>query len=200
MKLARFLIYGLQDPITLELRYIGKSSRGMHRPQVHLKLVERPRTHKQRWINRLIRDGQMPLPFVLEELTTQAALDEAERFWIAYWRSIGARLTNATDGGDGWALGDRNPMHNPVAKARFSAANKGRKFKPAHKENHLRAVRRPEVRAAHAEGTRRRWEDPEYRRRMSEVSKRENARRWADPEYCTRVKARIAEANRRRAR
>lgn len=37
MKLkSKFLIYGLTDPITDELRYIGRSSSGLNRPRQHL--------------------------------------------------------------------------------------------------------------------------------------------------------------------
>ena len=43
---------------------------------------------------------------VLEEIETHAGLLEAERWWIRYLRGLGAKLYNATDGGEG-SLGRR---------------------------------------------------------------------------------------------
>ena len=143
---SRFIVYGLCDPITDELRYIGKSSNGLSRPKRHITLIEKPRTHKQRWINGLLRAGVAPEIVVLEVLANASELDEWERWWIAYWRFIGGRLTNATDGGDGWAVGDRNPMRNPEARERHRAAMKGRPFSPQHKRNHALAVSAVKVR------------------------------------------------------
>jgi len=48
-------IYGLIDPRTREVRYIGKSARGMQRPLEHSKpcYLRRDRTHKANWIREL---------------------------------------------------------------------------------------------------------------------------------------------------
>ena len=44
---------------------------------------------------------------VLEECASDAEMNEAEQFHIAYWRFIGARLTNGTEGGDGMIAGTK---------------------------------------------------------------------------------------------
>ena len=44
---------------------------------------------------------------VLEECVSDVAMNEAEQFHIAYWRFIGARLTNGTEGGDGMIAGTK---------------------------------------------------------------------------------------------
>jgi hypothetical protein len=51
--------------------------------------------------------------------------DEAEMFYIAYFKMLGARLTNSTDGGEG--------LSNPSEEVRrkIGLANLGRKGKPA---------------------------------------------------------------------
>jgi hypothetical protein len=70
-----------------------------------------------------------------------------ERHWIAKLLRDGVRLTNATEGGDGFAYGDKNPMRNPEAVARYIESNKGRKLSA-------------ETRLRQAEGAKRRWRRP----------------------------------------
>ncbi len=183
----RFLIYGLGDPFTDELRYVGKSSSGLARPRKHIAITESPTTHKQRWVNKVMRANGRPEIHVLEEFACQSELDEAERFWIAYWKFIGGNLTNATDGGDGC---DRNAMRNPEALARYSLANKGRRLTPEH-------------RARIAAGNRRRYEDPEQR--AQNAGDRNPAKR---PDVGAKISAKnkgikrphLAEFNRQRAK
>jgi hypothetical protein len=129
-----------------------------------------------------------PEVFVIEELPKDSSydqLDEAERFWIAYFRFIGANLTNATDGGDGWALGDHNPMRNPIAKAKFSAKNKGRKLTEEHKARQREAWQRPETRQKWMASMANVFSDPVYIEKQHNAGKRTSQ----DP--------RIAEARRR---
>lgn len=59
--------------------------------------------HKANWLRQLLAVGLRPEVEVLETHETAEALVEAEKHFIAYFRSIGCRLTNQTDGGDGIA-------------------------------------------------------------------------------------------------
>lgn len=52
-----------------------------------------------RWINELRRAEVEPDIFEIETISVN--WQEAEQFWIAYYKSIGANLCNATAGGDG---------------------------------------------------------------------------------------------------
>jgi hypothetical protein len=98
------LIYGLIDPRTRFIRYIGKSSSGPNRPKQHARTTlpnTKPTstTHCQRWIHSL---QKLQLSFeivILEVLDGQASLDEAECWWIAFGRACGWRLTNHHEGG-----------------------------------------------------------------------------------------------------
>jgi len=36
MKVSKYIIYGLSHPLTNEIRYIGKSCKGMERPGEHM--------------------------------------------------------------------------------------------------------------------------------------------------------------------
>jgi len=100
---SRFLIYGLIDPRDGQLRYVGKSLTGMRRPIVHAEpaRLRKDRTYKANWIRSLQAVGLDYEVEVLEECDTVDALNEAERFFIGYFRMVGARLTNLTVGGEG---------------------------------------------------------------------------------------------------
>lgn len=119
------LIYGLADPRTGQIRYVGKSSSGLKRPQAHAKPSElKGRTHKVRWIRELQAEG---LTYGVQVLSVCEPddLDDAEIFCIAYGRHQGWPLTNATDGGDGQS---RGYVPSPEACAKLSAAGRGRSF------------------------------------------------------------------------
>jgi CelD/BcsL family acetyltransferase involved in cellulose biosynthesis len=86
------------------------------------------RNHKEHWVASVIRSGFRPGVVVLEECTAAHELNEAERFYIAYFRFLGCRLTNATEGGEG-APG----VHvSEASRAKMSAARRGRKKSPEH--------------------------------------------------------------------
>jgi hypothetical protein len=98
---GKFIIYGLIDPITGHLRYVGKSCSGLKRPQQHTAPSRTDgRTYKECWIRGLRTQGLRPAIVVLQE-TDREILSGAEVFWIAYFRAMGCPLTNLTDGGDG---------------------------------------------------------------------------------------------------
>jgi predicted GIY-YIG superfamily endonuclease len=91
------VIYALCDPDTNEVRYIGQTKDLKHRLCEHFSA--RSKLYRDCWIRSLERD---PSHFILEECDTREELNEAERFWIDWYRRCGfARLTNLTDGGGG---------------------------------------------------------------------------------------------------
>lgn len=94
MILKQHLIYALCDPRTDEVRYIGQSSCGIIRPK------QRHAARCWSWEENLSVEGLKPVIEILEECSLDA-LNDAEIFWISYWRMIGAKLTNLTDGGEG---------------------------------------------------------------------------------------------------
>jgi hypothetical protein len=101
---SRFLVYGLFDPRSRELRYIGKSSSGLRRPRNHCKetdLKRHGRTPKTAWIRSLLSLGLRPLVMVLSEHPSADTLYEEEQRIIKLFRGKGAALKNLTDGGPG---------------------------------------------------------------------------------------------------
>lgn len=104
MTTGKFLIYGLFDPRNGELRYVGKSSSGLKRPKEHWKpsaLGSGRNRWKISWLQQVLEAGSEPEVAVLESLENSDRLSEAEQWHIAYWRSLGCRLTNLTSGGEG---------------------------------------------------------------------------------------------------
>src|SRR6266567_497829 len=105
----KFLIYSLHEPGSEEVRYAGRSSSGLSRPGEHLREAKAKRDDgtwsSQLYVNRWIRslEGLVFEIRVVEEWdgtgTSNSWLNERERYWIAFFRARGDRLTNATDGG-----------------------------------------------------------------------------------------------------
>lgn len=118
-----FYIYGLVDPDTVEVRYIGKSVKPHDRLRSHIN--EPPSNcHRSHWIQALKRQGKEPGLVIFEEVWGEWPWQESERYWIARGKSLGWRLTNNTSGGDGV------PDLSPAARARIAAAWRGRKHRP----------------------------------------------------------------------
>lgn len=116
----QYLVYGLIDPRTRLIRYVGKSSSGLTRPRMHSQPRSlKPKSHKNAWLRGLFASGGTYEIVILETLEdpkalgslcwwragdapeNNAALNDAECWWIAYGRALGWPLTNLTDGGDG---------------------------------------------------------------------------------------------------
>lgn len=104
--MEKFIIYGLIDPTTEEVRYIGKSSSGLVRARAHLKpsqLNSNSNRHKNNWLSAAKKSGKIEI-LIFEQLDLEVQLNEAEKKWIAYARSVGWRLTNIKEGGIGGPL------------------------------------------------------------------------------------------------
>lgn len=164
MKEANNIIYVLVDPRTGEFRYIGMTRFGLSRPKMHSGLAENgERSHKANWIRQL---HSLDLEYEVEVLEILLAIEDlplAEIKWISCYRGMGARLTNATDGGEGML----NPLEDLRSKLALGA-----------KESWT-----PERGVKLAEVNRAREYTPEDRARLSAAQKK----RYSDP--CEREKA-----------
>lgn len=99
--LSRFLVYGLIDPRTAELRYVGKSSRGMIRPKRHLSDYGRKGgVYRCCWLRQLYKEGLLPSILVLKECQSEDEVLIQEKILIALFKEFGFDLTNLTDGGE----------------------------------------------------------------------------------------------------
>jgi hypothetical protein len=100
---SKYLIYGLVDPRTDDIRYIGQSSRGLARPHSHgwVSALRTRKTHTTAWIKSLRRAGFDYTVVILEVVNHKNLLGVAERRWIRCARELGWHLTNHTEGGEG---------------------------------------------------------------------------------------------------
>lgn len=138
-----FIIYGLSEKGSSEIRYIGKSSWGLKRcnnykyPSYRKRLSHLPVI---RWLNKIFAAGSDYQIHILEETQpSQEELNLAEIRWIKKGRDEGWNLLNCTDGGDG-TWGHR---HTPEALAKIGAASKGNKYALGNRFRH-RNRRTPE--------------------------------------------------------
>jgi len=90
-------IYGLEDPTIDEIRYVGKTTNLKNRLYDHIHTQD-VNKHKKSWIASLIEIGAKPKMIILEK-TNETEWEEREKYWIAYGREKGWRLTNIADGG-----------------------------------------------------------------------------------------------------
>lgn len=105
--LHQVVIYGLVDPRTNQLRYIGQTRRKLEkRLSQHITAAKRGTSlHSSAWIRGLVDGGLSPECFVVETLYNQDDANSAEQFWIEYFKFIGCDLVNRAIGGGqvrGW--------------------------------------------------------------------------------------------------
>ncbi len=89
-------IYGLIDPRTKELRYIGNTvSRLRQRFRLHIidAVGKEAANPNAQWIRELNLRCLQPDCFEIETVPV-AESQEAEQFWIGYFSALGARLLN----------------------------------------------------------------------------------------------------------
>lgn len=213
--MSKFLVYGLRDPITYEIRYVGKSCSGHNRPRQHFtKKVEiEAKTHKAKWVRSLLSKGMTPEVVVLETgFSNNKELIASEIKWIALGRdALGARFTNATLGGDGadsesarkrqvmlWTdsayrerltASIREFSTKPAHRAKLSIVFKRVYDDPIYRQKAL-ALRRKESRdpivlKRRKDGQKIAFSDPEYKKKRSELAKA----LWKDPYFRDRVLA-----------
>lgn len=133
------VIYGLVDPRTGYLRYIGQSKRLGKRFWRHCHPLPNDRSHRGCWLRGLLANKLEPQ---LIELEFAGSPDEAallEAFWIASLRAAGADLVNITDGEK--APSRRGYVLTAEHKAKIAAAHIGIRPDEATREK-MRAARK----------------------------------------------------------
>jgi hypothetical protein len=112
-----FFIYTLSDPISNEIKYIGKTKNLKNRLWSHMSPcnLKRSWTSKNKWLRYLKNNGLKPIMEVLDE-GDENNIDDLEIYWIAQFKAWGFKLKNETNGGQ-----------NPTPK--------GSKLKEKHIEN-----------------------------------------------------------------
>lgn len=162
-------IYGFADPRNGALRYVGQTRQPVHRRlKDHLKSNFRSRVRD--WLRKLRSIGMKPVIQILESDVVESDVNDAEVFWIAYFKSTGAVLLNMTDGG-----GFENKSRE--ACMRIAEKLRGRK-RPAWimerlRQSNIGRVPSAETRAKMAAAQRGRKHSLETRLKMSASAPRE---------------------------
>lgn len=100
MILDKIHIYGLTEPNSEFVRYVGYAKNLDGRFRSHLKEAAiKAGTHKLYWLRKLFREGKQP-GIVTLEVTTVEHRVEREQYWIAKLK-LTNNLVNSTKGGDG---------------------------------------------------------------------------------------------------
>lgn len=96
-------IYGLKDPNTNEIKYIGKTELTLKkRLYYHIwSLKKCSNKHKINWFKKLLKENKKPIIFLIEEVDFDLWKDR-EKFWISEMRKEGCKLVNYADGGEGY--------------------------------------------------------------------------------------------------
>ena len=196
-------IYGLYDPRTNALRYIGKTIDSKIRLMAHL--CETTNTHKNHWLRGLKKLSLKPEMRILETIENSDDNDwqERERWWISAAFASGDPLTNLDAGGRSGLLKCEE------TRAKMSAAATGRvmsresveKMKAAKLANFTEEVRErmrlaqlgkrrtPEQRAAHSIALQGRRVSEETKRKIGAANKISRERYLAEhPPKCRHPK------------
>jgi len=165
-------IYVLKDPRNTSIRYVGWSKNPIARLRAHLNDSRKLRSHKDKWVNLLKRNGLVPIIEIIEQTTKP---QEREIYWISRLRADGHKLTNATDGGEG-ALGLTVSAENRRKSSdRLTKKNQEKEFKEA---NAKRAAARMRILAKDKEHQLKIWTDANRIRQSKLMAKLNN-----DPDF-----------------
>lgn len=75
-----YIIYGLKDPRTDEIKYVGKSVQGIKRAKSHITHSHNPLVNE--WINELKLNNYIPEIIILENVLDWSELIDKEKYWI----------------------------------------------------------------------------------------------------------------------
>src|SRR6478609_5586382 len=96
----RVHIYILIDPITLKIRYIGRTTNSLNKRLIgHLSKSKKGKTHKDYWLQKLMREGYIPIIKLYKTITGWKESHKYEQKLINKAINFGWDLTNSDDRG-----------------------------------------------------------------------------------------------------
>jgi hypothetical protein len=183
-----YTIYGVADPRTGDIRYIGQTKNVKARRKSHISGSCSGKTLPvSRWERKLRQEGVLPTFVILQEGIGREDINRLEAEWIAKGRAEGWSLLNLIDGATsephGCPLSDerrakiaesmRRRWEDPAFRAEKTAKIRVAMAEPGYAEKHRAAivgrVLSDETKAKVSEGVRALWEDPEYRSSQGEA-------------------------------
>lgn len=134
------IVYTITDPITNEVRYVGKTMQGEQRFRDHLKKSSlKHNSHKNQWLKTILVQNLKPIFSVVEAFTDPNDLYEAEKRWVKHYKDLGCNLTNLTEGGDGTHgyKHSEDSLNVMSQKRKEWHANLSEPFVPVNKKNNV---------------------------------------------------------------
>lgn len=131
--MGKVYIYGLVDKSKNELKYIGKSINPQSRYRKHLQDSNKKISYKDKWVHSLLENNNKPELLIIDEVD-EVNWEFWEKHYISYYKSIGCKLTNISEGGE-------NPPSaygrkwTPEQIKKNSESNKGKKRSEETKRN-----------------------------------------------------------------
>lgn len=135
-------LYALIDPLHPDAtRYIGKTKKPIStRLAEHIADAKRGlKNYRCTWIRSVLAEGRRPVAVLLQ--IVDGAGGSEEQGLIAAYRGVRARLTNGTDGGEGWETMSPEVVqkilasrawysHPPAVREKISSSKKGKPIHP----------------------------------------------------------------------
>jgi group I intron endonuclease len=113
-------IYSLRDPREESIRYIGLTTRELNkRLNEHLSID--CKFYKGNWIKSILKNNLIPIIELIEDNLTLENAKLKEKQYILLYKSLGAKLTNLTNGGEGTS----GYKHSNITKEILSVKRKG---------------------------------------------------------------------------
>jgi hypothetical protein len=122
-------IYALTDPRPGDLHvYIGKADNPKKRYAQHSNKAHSDKTYKAAWLRSLVKNGLKPGLQIVAEVPA-LEWENWETTFIRWYRALGWKVVNTTDGGDG--------ISNPTAavRAKLRSAKIGKRLCQEHRDN-----------------------------------------------------------------
>ena len=146
-------IYTLQNPVTGEIRYIGRTKRCLRaRLNSHISASKYCKDHKANWIKYLIKNNLRPEIYLLD-IVEEELEDYWEKFYISLFKTWNFNLNNSTLGTESYG------RHSAETRLKISISNTGKKRTEQQKAQ-IKATRNLET-----------FKSEEYREKISEIHK-----------------------------
>lgn len=140
--MIQWYVYILSDDYP---RYVGFSREPNKRFKRHL--IDKKNSHKASWLKSLSRDSRIPTLHIIEEGLTKEKASELEIFYISYFKYLGCKLVNLTDGGEsgnGWGHINSKPR-TTKHKINIGLALKNKPKSQSHKDKLSKSREKPVV-------------------------------------------------------
>lgn len=138
--MKKYYIYGLEYENVIF--YIGKTNNLKIRLSKHKSTAKLQRTHKENYINKILKEGK-DFEIKVIEIVDNGDENNREIYWISYYKSLGYKLYNATSGGEGgdfWTgKKHTNETKEKLRKIAYKKINEGKIPKPLNGEKNGRS-------------------------------------------------------------